>query len=65
MKLETDLNKIKKLSEKKDEKNWNFRAYLKGYDATIEEMDSLVHKLYQRISSALHMRVPHLIQYGE
>ncbi len=53
MKLETDLNKIKKLSEKNDKENWNFRSFLKGYDATIEEMDSIVHELYQRISSEI------------
>jgi Fe-S-cluster containining protein len=53
MKLITDLNKIKKLSEQNDRKNWNFRAFLKGYDTSIEEMDSIVHELYQRISSAI------------
>lgn len=54
MKLEIDLDKIKKLSEKKDKENWNFRSFLKGYDATIEEIDSIVHKLYQRISSEIN-----------
>ena len=53
MKLETDLNKIKKLSEKNDQENWNFRSFLKGYDATIEGMDSIVHELNQRISSEI------------
>jgi Fe-S-cluster containining protein len=51
MKLETDLYKIKKLSEKNDQENWHLRAFLKGYDATIEEMDSIVYEIYQRISS--------------
>ena len=53
MKLETDLNKIKKLSEKNDRENWNFRSFLKGYDAAIEEMDAIVHELYQKISSEI------------
>lgn len=53
MKLESDLNKIKTLSEKNDQENWNFRSFLKGYDATIEEMDSIVYELYQRISSEI------------
>ena len=53
MKLETDLNKIKKLSEKNDEENWNFRSFLKGYDATIEKIDAIVHELNQRISSEI------------
>jgi Fe-S-cluster containining protein len=53
MKLETDLKIIKKLSEKNDEENWNFRSFLKGYDATIEEIDAIVHELNQRISSEI------------
>ena len=53
MKLETDLNKIKKLSEKNDEENWNFRSFLKGYDAPIEKIDAIVHELNQRISSEI------------
>lgn len=51
MKLETDLNKIKTLSKKNDQKNWDFRSFLKGYDATIEEIDSIVYELYESISS--------------
>jgi Fe-S-cluster containining protein len=53
MKLETDLNKIIKLSEQNDQENWNFRLFLKGYDATIEETDSIVYELHQRISSEI------------
>jgi hypothetical protein len=53
MKLEINLNKIKKLSEKNDRENWIFRSFLKGYDATIEEMDAIVHELYQKISSEI------------
>ena len=50
MKIETDLNKIKTLSEKNDEENWNFNSFSKGYDATIEEIDTIVHELNQRIT---------------
>jgi hypothetical protein len=53
MKFEINLNKIKKLSEKNDEENWNFRSFLKGCDATIEEIDSIVYELYQKISSEI------------
>jgi hypothetical protein len=31
MKLKINLNKIKKLSEKNDRENLNFRSFLKGY----------------------------------
>ena len=50
MKIETDLNIIQKLSEKKHEENWNFRAFLKGYDADPEEIDKIVHELYETVS---------------
>jgi len=53
MKLITDLNKIKKLSEQNNRENWNFRAFLKGDDAAIEEIDSIVYELYERISSEI------------
>ena len=50
MRLETDLKIIKKLSEKNHDENWDFRLFLKGFDATIEEMDAIVHELYRKIS---------------
>jgi len=53
LKLETDLKKIEELSEANHEANWNFRSFLKGYDATIEELDSIVHELYEWISSEI------------
>ena len=53
MKIETDLNIIKELSEKNDQENWDFRAFLKGYNATLEEMDAIAHELNQRISSEI------------
>ena len=53
MKLITDLNKIKKLSEQNDRENWNFRAFLKGYDANIEEKNSIDSELYKKISSEI------------
>ena len=53
MKLETDIEKIEELSEANHEANWKFRSFLKGYDATIEELDSIVHELYEWISSEI------------
>ncbi|OIN98875.1 hypothetical protein AUJ66_00065 [Candidatus Desantisbacteria bacterium CG1_02_38_46] len=46
-----DLEKIKKLAKEKDEENWRFRNFLKGRDS--KEIDSLVHKLYQKISKEI------------
>jgi Fe-S-cluster containining protein len=53
MKIETDLYIIQKLSEKKHEENWDFRAFLKGYDADPEEIDKIVHELYDTISAQI------------
>ncbi len=53
MKLETDLNRIKELSEKKENENWQFRSLLKGYDALPEEIDAVVHQLYEQVSSEI------------
>jgi Fe-S-cluster containining protein len=51
--METDLNKIKKLSMKKEDENWEFRSFLKRCDVPSEEIDSIVHRLYQRVSSEM------------
>jgi hypothetical protein len=51
--LITDLNKIKKLSEKNDRENWDFRAFLKAYDVDIEEMDSIVYNVYEQLKDKL------------
>jgi len=50
--IEINLVRIKTLSRKKEEANWKFRAFLKGI-CTSEELDSLVHKLYQEIAAAI------------
>ena len=53
MKLITDIKKIEALSEKNWDDNWRFRSFLKGYDATMEEIDAMVHDLYNRVSSEI------------
>ena len=51
--METDLNRIKQLSEKKEDENWQFRAFLKRSDMPLERIDRMVHRLYERISSQM------------
>lgn len=51
--METDLNKIRKLSKNKEDENWKFRYFLRICDMPSEEIDSIVHRLYQRISSEI------------
>ena len=49
MKVETDLKKIKETAEQKEDENWEFRSFLKGYDIEVEELDSIVHRLYEGV----------------
>jgi uncharacterized protein len=51
VRLETDLAKIKRIAQQKEEENWRFRSFLKAYDGSPREIDRLVHDLYQRISA--------------
>jgi len=39
MKIETDLEKITETAQRKEDKNWEFRSFLKGYDIDIEALD--------------------------
>ena len=51
--METDLSRIKCLSEKKEDENWGFRDFLKGFDMPLKKMDRIVHRLYKQISSQI------------
>ncbi len=51
--METDLNRIKRLSEKKEEENWQFRAFLKRSDMPLMRMDRIVHRLCEQVSSQI------------
>ena len=51
--METDISRIKRLSEKKEDENWGFRAFLKGFDMPLKKMDRIVHRLYKQISSQI------------
>ena len=49
--METDLIKIKKFSQEREDENWYFRTFLKGY--AIKNLDSVVHKLFKQVSEAI------------
>lgn len=51
MNLELDLNKIKKLGEKRRNENFNFRSYLKNQDE--EKVDKIVHQLHAEITAKI------------
>lgn len=49
MKIETDLKVIKEIAEKREYENLEFRRFLKGYNMEMEEMDEIVHGLYEQV----------------
>jgi Fe-S-cluster containining protein len=53
MKLLTDPKVVAKLAEEREEANWRFRAFLKGTDLEIIELDALVHRLHEEVASQI------------
>lgn len=51
MMIITDLKLIKKIADEREDENWRFRIFLKGYD--IEKLDATVHRLYTDVSSQI------------
>lgn len=47
----TDLQLIKKLATEREDENWRFRTFLKGYDT--ETLDATIHRLYTEIASQI------------
>jgi len=51
--VENELRKIKILAEKKEIENWEFRIFLKNLDMSIEELDAVVHEIYEKVVSEI------------
>ncbi len=51
--METNLKKIERTSKLKTNENWEFRAFIKGYDIPLEEIDSIIHELFDYVSSEI------------
>ena len=49
--MEINLKKISKISKIKEQENWKYRTFLKGYDISCEELDSIVHELFSTVSA--------------
>ncbi len=54
--MEVELDKIRKLSKKREEENWQFRSFLKSCDIKPEKIDAIVNRLYRKISSQIDCR---------
>ena len=39
LKIETDLERIRETAQRKEDENWEFRSFLKGYDIDVEALD--------------------------
>ena len=52
MKLITDPKEVTKLAQEQENANWKFRAFLKGIDLELEELDAIVHKHYEEVSAS-------------
>jgi Fe-S-cluster containining protein len=53
LKLQTDPKVVTKLAEECEEENWRFRSFLKGVDLDIAELDAIVHRHYEDVSSQI------------
>ena len=49
--METDLIKIGHLAKQREDENWTFRTFLKGYD--IKNLDTIVQNLFKQVSEAI------------
>jgi Fe-S-cluster containining protein len=53
MRIETDINRIKELAAQKEDDNWRFRAFLKSCGLSTKELDAVVHRHYEEVSSRI------------
>jgi len=54
MKINKDYKNIGKLAEKKDDENWEFRCFLKAAYIETNELDDIVHKLYEKVAAQIN-----------
>jgi Fe-S-cluster containining protein len=51
MKFETSMNRIEKLAAEKEDENWKFRCFLKGWcELSNEEIDELFHRFAEEVT---------------
>ena len=56
MKLETDPKVAERLAEEREEENWVFRTVLKRSRLRVEELDAIVHRLYEEVARQIDCR---------
>ena len=53
MKLVTDLDELKRLSEEKEEENWGFRSFLKSGIIPSKKIDVIAQRLYAEVEAKI------------
>ena len=51
--LQTNIEKIRYYGEKNSKRNWNFRAFLKSVDLSVEELDQIVHSINDKVTAEI------------
>jgi Fe-S-cluster containining protein len=51
--LQTNLEKIRYYGEKNSTRNWNFRAFLKSVDLSVEDLDDIVHSMNDKVTAEI------------
>jgi Fe-S-cluster containining protein len=53
MKVETNLETINLIGQQKEKENWKFRSYLKNLDIRTNQLDKIVHKINDEVTSQI------------
>ena len=53
MELQTYPTVVARLGEEREDANWDSRSFLKGVDLDVEELDAIVHRHYEDVSSRI------------
>ncbi|MDT8382352.1 MAG: hypothetical protein RQ728_08885 [Brevefilum sp.] len=53
MNIITDLNYIRKMGTKRENENWQFRLFLKRLDMDSRDVDAIVHRINEEVTSKI------------
>ena len=53
MGISIDLKYIKEMARERDEENWEFRSFLKQHDIAPKEIDAIVHRIADEVTSQI------------
>jgi Fe-S-cluster containining protein len=53
MNITTDLTYIRTMAKKRENENWQFRTFLKGLDMSSRDIDAIVHRINEEVTSKI------------